>query len=551
MNTLKLARTDRFLLRRVGLCAARCVMLAASNWAAAAGGAYTFDKDASGSMAPWTPDIVTAVDEYVPDPAFNHGYLGRDHFAAANSLDQVGAVTAQLANGDMVVAGLVPDGVGGGFCGDGTKLCSIGLVKYSATGQRVTWPNAGANGRFSNNYFVYPGGSSSFQYQYIRDIKVRGIYIDVMVDEPDRDHTALTLGHRNVHIFTFSDDGLSVRSWPAFGLGVGAADNVDFYGGQMVVINSTTMIVTATAYDSVGPFIAVTRLRQQNNGYLESDNGWGSVYGGGLYNRIIRYYAPADTCSAPPCNATTNYAVKPVGDFTEDFYVAGSVQFSGDDWDVATLKISSQTGALKSAFGGDGWVTTAFDQLNSTGKDLTAGIYAYQNDVYLAGQVAQKCHDGIGVAKLNGATGGANTAFGGVGKVVFGGQGNAQFCFGQGPQADVPTGISATGGRIGIAGYRGNRSIVTNAYSVDPMLAVVNAVNGQVLDIDSHPIVRADGTRYGDAVLYGIYGGPLATSPFTVAGNGRDASAGNTLSYVAGKFIPVSADRIFASGFDN
>ncbi len=36
-----------------------------------------------------------------------------------------------------------------------------------------------------------------------------------------------------------------------------------------------------------------------------------------------------------------------------------------------------------------------------------------------------------------------------------------------------------------------------------------------------------------------------------VAGNGRDASAGNTVSYITGRLILVSSDRSFASGFDN
>lgn len=525
-------------------------MFAASSWAAAAGGAYVFDKGEGADIPPWTPDIVTAIDEYVPSPTFSSGHFNLDHFAAANSLDQQGLVTAQLANGDMVVAGLVPDGIGGGFCGDGTKLCSIGLVRYNANGQRITWPNAGANGRFSNNYVVWPGGVAG-NYQYLRHVSVRGNLIDVLADRPDFGRTGL--GRADVLIATFRDTGAFVGFGTAFGASGSGTESEDFYGAQMIQMNSTTMIVAATAYDSVGPYVAVTRLVTDINQSPTKDATWGFPYNPApntfFANRLNRYYPPNNTCAASPCKATAGYVVKPVGNTFADFYVSGSVQFNGNDWDVATLKISSLDGALKPEFGTDGWVTTQFDQAGSTNKDLAAGLYVYDAEVYLAAQVAQKCNDGIGMAKISGSTGSLIGAFGPGGKIVFGGQGNLPTCFFQGTGPDVPFAISATGGRIGIAGYRGYRGF-NNSYSVNPMLAVVNAVNGTVLDIASHPVTRPDGTRFGDAVLYGIYGGPLATSPFTVAGNGRDASAGNTLSYVAGRLIPVSSDRIFASGFD-
>lgn len=61
------------------------------------------------------PEVITADDHYMPSPAFNDGRFSLDHFADANSLDQQGLVTAQLANGDMVVAGLVRMGLAEDF----------------------------------------------------------------------------------------------------------------------------------------------------------------------------------------------------------------------------------------------------------------------------------------------------------------------------------------------------------------------------------------------------------------------------------------------------
>ena len=556
MNIETSSEKNRHQLVGIGLLAARCTVLvgifAASSWAAAAGSAPVFNKDDSVDIAPWTPDIVTAIDEYVPAPSFNFGRFNLDHFAAANSLDQQGAVTAQLANGSIVVAGLVPDGVGGGFCGDGTKLCSIGLVNYNTIGQRLTWPSAGANGRFSNNYVVWPGAGSPYPggFRYIRDVSVRGNLIDVLVDWIDSSRTGL--GRADVAIATFRDTG-EFEGWNLiFGDSASGTEFEDFYGAQMIQINSTTMIVAATTFNNARNHISVTRLVTDANQPPKKDATWGVPYNPApntfFSNRLVRYYPPNGLCDDPPCNATAGYVARQEGFATAtDFYVSGSVGVSGNDLDVVTLKISSATGALKTEFNG-GWVRTSFDQPESTFKDLAAGLYVYQDDVYIAAQVAQKCDDGIGMAKINGATGGFIPAFGGSGKVVFGGRGNAPICF-TGNNNTVPFAITATGGRIGVAGYQAT-ALIMGGTRVDPMLAVVNAVNGQVLDIDSHPVLRADGTRFGDAVLYGIYGGPSVTSPFTVSGNGRDTTAGNTLSYLTGRFIPVSSDRIFASGFD-
>ncbi|MEP7096332.1 MAG: hypothetical protein ABI748_01610, partial [Dokdonella sp.] len=445
-------------------------------------------------------------------------------------------------------------GVGGGSCGDGTQLCSIGLVRYTPTGQRVTWPNAGPNGRFSNNYVVYPGSFSALKYQYLRDVKVRGNYIDVLVDQPDVGHPALTLGHRNVSIITFRDDGSYVSEWVAFGQGYQPQDNEDFYGAQMIQMDGTTMIVAATAYDVVGPYIAVTRGQIAANGHLSGVGGWGTAYGTPPntipLSYLHRYFAPGSYCGSGSCDVTAGYVAKQVGfPVQTDFYVAGSIHIGGNNWDPIALKVSSVDGSEKTEFNSTGWSRAVFDDAGSTLDDRAAGLYVFQDDVYMAAQVSRKCSNGIGLAKLDGATGANNTAFGAGGKIVFGGQGNSPICF-IGGDIDVPFSIAATGGRIGIAGYKSYKPPVSG-YRVDPMLAVVNAASGQVISFDSYPVTRTDGSRYGDAILFGIYGGNLPTSPFTVAGYGRDANAGNTLSYVTGKLIPVSSDRIFANNFGN
>lgn len=549
--TTRQAHPPAITVRSAGWTAVAFILLA-SSWATARTGQPSYE-DVS-NFAPWNPDLVTAIDAYLPAPSFNGGRLALDHFAAANNLDQQGLVTAQLANGDMVVAGLVPDGVVGGFCGDGTTLCSIGLVRYNSAGQRVVWSNPGENGRYLDNYSVFPNLTSLLQrYQYLRDVKVRGDRIDVLVDLPDRNIPGSPLGKHDVHVVTFLDTGQQWGVISVFGQGAFGApgDNEDFYGAQMVQTDSDAVIIAATGYDSVGSYVAITRMKIIDNN-LYNDADWGLPYGGSSFTRLYRYPAPSDACAVPinsRCNVTANYVARPVASTSAYVYVQGSVQYAGDDWNAVIMKVNSINGSRPTIFDGDGWVSIQFDQPVSSNKDIGAGLYVYQDEVYLAAQVARKCHDGIGVAKLNAVTGGLNTTFGSGGKIVFGGQGNAQFCIGQGIGTPYPFAISATGGRIGIVGYESFRNL-NNIVNIDPMLAVVNAADGTLIDFNSHPVKRADGSRYGDAVLYGIYGGPFPASAFTVSGNGRDASAGNTLSYVAGKLVPTSSDRIFGTGFE-
>ena len=369
-------------------------------------------------------------------------------------------------------------GFPGGYCSDGTKLCSIGLVRYSAAGLRGTWANPGSGGRNANQYVLYPAVPTNLRFQYLRDVKVRGNLIDVLVDVPESDGV-VRAGYRNVQIVTFRDDGSWLGSrivFGSWGLLNYSDDNQDFYGGQMVQMSSTRMIVVATAYGSTGSRIAATRMKILADGSLAEDGAWGQSY---AEAGRVEYYLPFNPCGTSQCEITASYAFKPVngGVFNQDdFYVTGSLRVAGGDWDVITARISSVSGTVQPEFNG-GWVRTAFDQTNSNKNDLSAGLYVYQDEVYVAAQVARKCNNGIGVARINGATGGYIAAFGSGGKAVFGGQGNDAICFTNGTLAAVPSNISATGGRIGIVGYEYYKTFnFPSTLQADPMLAVVNAV---------------------------------------------------------------------------
>lgn len=494
---------------------------------------------------PWLPTVIQALDPYVPDPSLFGGRLALDHFASGNSADFAGWISAPLSNGDIVTVGLV-SAWGSGNSSSGLR--NLGLVHYNAVGQRVAWTNAGSYGFNGNEYLVYPNVDPP-QYQYLRDVKVANGWIYILVDVQQQAQSGL--GRQDVRVVQVREDGSSFTSWPTFGYSFDAQlDDADFYGAQMVLMSPTMMIVAATGYDIFAGYVAVTRLLIQSNGVVTEDPEFGYPYGGDTSLDYVRFYgAPADYCAAGNhCTLTASFAMKPVGVDSDDFYVAGSRRWDGDDWDPYAVKISSITGHTKPEFTPDGFSSAPFDQPNSSFADYAQGLYVYQDEVYIGVQVDRGCHPGIGVAKLNGATGDYITSFGDGGQIVFGGRTRDDpDCFNP-PDDDIPLSLSATGGRLGIAGYS-HWTDQGDAEHFDPMLAVVDAATGSVMSFRSYPALRADGSRLGDAILGSIFGGPSPTSPFTVGGQGRDASAGNTLSFMTGRFIPASADRIFASNF--
>lgn len=499
--------------------------------------------------APWIPQIIQSSDTFVPDPAFNNAHFVLDHFGGPSTADEFGGPSAQLSNGDTVVAGLVPRFGTTAACNNGTDLCSIGLVRYNKNGVRQAWTNPGYYGQDGNQYVIYPGGP---YYEYIRHIQVRpGGFIDVLVDEVDS--TRPGIGRQDVRIVTFHDDGAFLSELKVFGEvfpGNSVYDTRDFYGAQMVQINDMRMMVVATLYYAGGrTAISVARLNILPNGAPTPDQSFGSAYGGPNYTKVAG--APAFYCGAEyDCPVIANYASKQFGFATPtDFYVGASIQISGNNWDPIVLKISSDTGAPKNEFNGNGWSRVVFDEPGGNKDDRIAGLYVYKDDVYLAAQAAQKCATGVGIAKINGATGNDNDDFGYGGHIVYGGKGDLPACPFNGNQADVPTAISGIGGHIVVVGYRTARPFIQGSLTYDPMLAVVDAYDGKKLNFDAYPVTGQNGSRLGDAVLYSVHGNSDMASPITVAGIGRDTGYGNTLSYLTGRFIAVSTDRIFRSNF--
>ncbi|MEO8010395.1 MAG: hypothetical protein ABI650_01995, partial [Dokdonella sp.] len=200
----------------------------------------------SATHAPWDTDAVLAIGDYVQSPSFNNRRFYVDHFAGPSNADAVGALAAQLSNGDIVVAGLVPNFQASGTCNNGAAMCNVGLVRYTSSGVRIRWPDPNGFGFFNNNYLIYPNNAAS-GYQYIRDVKVQNGTIYVLLDVPNASQAGL--GRQNTSILTFSENGRPRGSISVFGLSSTGSDAEDFYGAQMAFTGTGRLIVTATDYD--------------------------------------------------------------------------------------------------------------------------------------------------------------------------------------------------------------------------------------------------------------------------------------------------------------
>ncbi|MEO7431855.1 MAG: hypothetical protein ABIR62_07490, partial [Dokdonella sp.] len=326
MHTISSSAHERPRPSAYPLAALALIAVFLSGSATAAMATSTVDGDSGTALD--SPDNTdgSLQDRYRHAPSFNNGGDYPDHFASAPNADMIGLLTAPLGNGDIVVAGLVPNVGASGTCSNGTSRCNIGLVRYNASGVRVPWPDPAGFGFNGNQYVVYPN-DVSVGYQYLRDLKVVNGTIYLLQDGFNASQPGI--GRQNVSIVSFFDNGRPRGSISVFG--DAPADTEDFYGAQMVFLSGGRLIVTATDYDGTTSYLAAARLLVGANGGLNQDPTWGIAYPGSG-NRIIRY----------PANVpyTVAYATNQIGfPVQDDFYVAGSVTSQGDS-DVLVQKIS-------------------------------------------------------------------------------------------------------------------------------------------------------------------------------------------------------------------
>lgn len=516
------------------------------------------------SAASSTPEI-QAAGGYGLDPGFNDGAFFLDRFAGPNSANYRGRKVARMPNGDVVVVGLVPaynqpDPPEGQF--------HIGLVRYTAAGQRIAWSFPSPYGNFGNQYLIYPGGNLSGQltprFTAVKDVKAIGDRIYIMVDHtPDGES-------RDVQLLIFSDaNGDTGRFLGHFTL---FTNEFNEDGAEMVLYSNNTiggapykLLAAATVFGGSGNYVRLSRFNVGGATTFEGDSTFGVD---GTRTFFLPRSANGCTTSVATAGACPIFArslAMGYRGFTGPgpIYVGIERQYDAttatrNDWDAGVIKFTSD-GDLYTGFGsgtgvggGSGIAFVQFDR--GTYEDRNRGIAVrtlgvgipaspYRDEIFVVASAAQACAAGIGVGKLD-EDGHYVTDFGSGGKARFGGwddPNDAQACAVY--NAATPFAVARDGTTLAIAGQ--DDAEVGPDFIPSAAIAFVDTDSGAVAQRFASAIRPPSGTFPSSSALYGIVNN--GDGSFSVAGDARDSSTGNTLMFAAAR---VGRDVIFRDGFD-
>lgn len=561
------ARHGRLMLR--GLGAVALVAVALPAFAQAQGG--DVDGPPHGASMPEAAqsaeqtlpglDAITAVSGYplAHDRSFNYGNWYGDAFAGNSNNNLLGRRVVRLSNGDVVVAGLVP-AVGA----TNTYGNNLGLVRYNSAGVRVPWANINPAGfgHYNKNYIIVPN-STTAGYTEVVDMVATGApknQILVLLN-----HTS-SGGAKTVELRSFSYDGevnapvynvLTKDGQPSTGAGL-----VYYQDNKAADPAAYKVVVIGTRFENGMGRIVYRRLAVVPGFAFET--GVQNVHPAGLGDC-------STTIQTGGCIATAVNSVQwSAWDWLPPrIYITGVVtrNLLPDDTDYFVTRLiggdNVGVGYWDSSFGTGGTRRVVWDK-GDNNRDYPTAVVAYRSNVdhintsdrvYAVGQVAQTCRPGIGVAAFN-HDGTAYTGIGAGGKLLFGG--TSISC----DQAWIPSADYANAATVGqtnpvtivIAGMSvwKPRCIPIPGHScgednVDPMLAVVGADNGAVLEQRDFPVQPGGRIRHGG--LYDIVNS--GTNGFTVTGDDRyfetDPNVPGRQEFVTGRF---TLDRIFGNGFE-
>lgn len=480
---------------------------------------------------------------YEFDPAFNGNYL-IDAFTTGETAgaERYGGQLVRLPGGDIVIAGLVRL--------DNDPLLSpnwnVGLLRNSPGGSRQVWGGSGPYFHAGHQYVVYPnlaagaGGISTIR--KINDFAYAGGFFYVLV----RTRFSDTPLDNDVQLLVFREDGSYVN---AINFLNGSADE----DGVALAVLETGQIANPVAIAALGVVSgvrgAIAKYLVNSNNVIQLD----ASFGGG--DGRVEFVLPASECTYPDCGYYPTDIAFPVGGgggSNRPLYVSGSVQRdspASTDYDMVAIKFTA-AGVLDTAFDFNGVRQYAFDLQDSNKSDFASDLIVRRSPVgnfdtvWMAGPVGRRCGQGIGVVRFDGASGAPASAFGSVGRAVFGDDVSQP-----GGPCDPellldPVGLVSQDGEIGIAasGFlldeNGTRVLDTG------VLLRLSAETGQRYSLDSFRL--SDGDMSYTTTLGGIAVGE-GGGRYYIAGAGRTA-AYNSL-FVAARVKPVD-DVLFRNGFE-
>ncbi|MEP6485565.1 MAG: hypothetical protein ABJB01_14030 [Rudaea sp.] len=499
------------------------------------------------------PAEAVVVAPYVMDPTFNGGSYFLDAFASSPAADYTAKRLVRLDNGDVVVAGTVPDLRGG-------NVGALGLVRYNAAGQRVAWSNPGAVGYNGNQYIVY--NPTSLVPHPIDDIKAIKIYGDRIFVLAETEKSGLSNTFPPHPIFTgfaadvyvFGVDGSFLASSQVGSYDSGS-DNRDFFAGGIVVYanNVSTFnspISLAFAGYQVESGIAkpvFNRLTVNSDSTLSG--GTGQVY-----------VNPGVRCNAGCEINGIALGGRLITSTPPRLYLGGSRLNQNKDWDFMAMQVSSN-GALATSFSGDGMAeqpfNLAFGTYEDHGRDIfvvPGGFTTNDDHVFVAGDVGVNCGDGFGIVKFK-SDGTPDTSFGpgGLGRLLFGDSYSSTSVCAL-PRTDNRLhAIAVDGNSIAVVGQRNTGSIFIGSSQKfsDAVLAEFDGTGSSINTFNKFPFSDTPGvSRTRDSALWDIV--PAGSGTFTATGfvtySSDAGSLSNHTQFATARFAP-QVDEIFGNGF--
>ena len=527
-----------------GILALACLLATASPLIAQDG-----DDPAAANMGDPMP-FALSDNPLAPDPGFNGGNYFGDAFGGSFSNHYLGRKLVRLANGDVVVAGLVPQVSGTNVPG----RFHLGLVRYNSAGQRVAWANPGAYGHFDNQYITFPNTANP----EITEV------VDIVASESSQDRiyvlVNLAFGQEgNVGIASFTQQGA------AAGFSVPFATAALETGAGLVhyregLDETYKLAVIGTRFETTNGR-PIYRRYNVSGGGMASEDGPRDIH---PTNGACGTNTQTGGCVA---TAVTSVQWSAFEWLPPRIYVAGVItrNLAPDDTDFFVTRIKGGNGTgvgfWDPSFGTGGTQSALFDAGGNL-RDYVTGVAARRggpdpaqplgnntgDEVYVVGQVAQTCTPGIGIAAFN--HNGTPASFGTSGRLLFGGQALPcnQYLF---ESADYANAAIYDGSRLVIVGFSVYERICFPIGSpcedaVDPMIAIVRGSDGVVQEHRDFPVQPGQRIRHG-----GLYDVVVGGGGYTVTGDDRyfssDANYPGRQEFATGR---VRLDRIFGNGMD-
>ncbi len=490
--------------------------------------------------AAWAGEQVPVL---VMDKRYSNGFWSPDRFAGSHLDDFRGRKVLRLDNGDVVVAGMVPPYLGGN---PANGLWNIGLVRYNASGQRVSWGGDSAFHFFNGQYVVWPN-SATPSHRQVSDITLLNDRILVLVEHEDTSVDSW--------VVAFDLDG----NYVSHGFALDSSNRDETPAGMAVYSQalpaggvSHKVVVVGTAAQSATVSTPVyARMTLHPDGTLTRDTDIGNQ-DGYVYIPVSSQFCEGSQACRAQASSVTVVRNPALPDWTpRRVFIGGSVMGFGS-WDYLAVGISDH-GEPIPGFGFNGVVVIPIDQggsNNDMARSIEASMRLLPNDltetsVFLTGEVAMADQTNKAIVKLRGSGLLDNTfAMGGrlIGHLTCGTApctGNPRILIGDTLLDGSSLMIAST-----FAWDAGHPSCQTYGACVIPEVTELSTTSGWILAHGQLPQFRPDFSNYGDAAVYGI--AAAGSGRYVLAGDGREASTGNRLWYIT---AGVVHDQVFQDGF--